>query len=108
MNNMSLNHLNIIRDIFLGHHTTRSRTSVFHADLPAIQHALALHGIHHHDMPLIDCRHALIHHIITGAFVLIIQPTQGTYLLHLLGLNLGLAEQYPKDICQRLTSPKRH
>lgn len=67
MNNMSLNHLNIIRDIFLGHHTTRSRTSVFHADLPAIQHALALHDIHHHDMPLIDCRHALIHHIITGA-----------------------------------------
>ncbi|KAJ7847498.1 hypothetical protein B0H14DRAFT_2770090, partial [Mycena olivaceomarginata] len=38
---------------------------VFHADLPALQHALALHGILYADMNLSQCRHALIHHIIT-------------------------------------------
>ncbi|KAJ6531530.1 hypothetical protein DFH09DRAFT_1370526, partial [Mycena vulgaris] len=40
MNNMSMNSLNIIRDIFIGHHSTRSRISAFHTDLPVIQHAL--------------------------------------------------------------------
>ncbi|KAJ7789429.1 hypothetical protein B0H14DRAFT_2944590, partial [Mycena olivaceomarginata] len=39
---------------------------LFHADLPALQHALALHGIPYADMNLSQCRHALIHHIITG------------------------------------------
>ncbi|KAJ6543192.1 hypothetical protein DFH09DRAFT_1088894 [Mycena vulgaris] len=67
MNNMFKSSLDIIRDIFLGHHITRSRTSVFHSDLPAIQHALQLHRIPHSDMTLIECRRALIHHIITGA-----------------------------------------
>ncbi|KAJ7813280.1 hypothetical protein B0H14DRAFT_2854305, partial [Mycena olivaceomarginata] len=66
LNNVPLNATNIIRDIFLGHHATRVRTSVFHADLPALQHALALHGIPYADMNLSQCRHALIHHIITG------------------------------------------
>ncbi|KAK6966271.1 hypothetical protein R3P38DRAFT_2591288, partial [Favolaschia claudopus] len=58
---------NIIRDVFLGNHSTRSRTSVFHSDLAVIQHSLILHGIPHQDMTLIQCRRALIHHIITGA-----------------------------------------
>jgi hypothetical protein len=39
---------------------------VFHADLPALQHALALHGIPYADMNLSQCLHALIHHIITS------------------------------------------
>lgn len=59
--------LNILRDIFLGHHSTRSRISVFHADLPTIKIALELHAIPHNDMTLIECRHALLHHIISGA-----------------------------------------
>jgi hypothetical protein len=67
MNNMHIKSSNIIHDIFLGHHSTRARTSVFHTDLVVIQHALALHGILHQNMSLIQCRHALIHHIITGA-----------------------------------------
>lgn len=57
----------ILRDIFLGHHSTRSRTSIFHADLPAIKHALDLHAIPHNDMTLIECRRALLHHIISGS-----------------------------------------
>ncbi|KAJ7756534.1 hypothetical protein B0H14DRAFT_2977588 [Mycena olivaceomarginata] len=65
INNVPLNATNIIRDIFLGHHATRVRTSVFHA-LPALQHALALHGILYADMSLNQCCHALIHHIMTG------------------------------------------
>ncbi|KAK6988531.1 hypothetical protein R3P38DRAFT_3443898, partial [Favolaschia claudopus] len=66
MNNMPIPPSDIIHDIFLGHHSTRARTSVFHADLPSIQHALSLHGIPHQDMTLMQCRRALIHHIITG------------------------------------------
>ncbi|KAJ6612624.1 hypothetical protein B0H10DRAFT_2436897, partial [Mycena sp. CBHHK59/15] len=54
--------LNILRDILLGHHYTCSRISVFHADLPALKIALELHAIPHHNMSLIECRHALLHH----------------------------------------------
>ncbi|KAJ7820756.1 hypothetical protein B0H14DRAFT_2833245, partial [Mycena olivaceomarginata] len=54
--NVPLNATNIIRDIFL----------VFHADLPALQHALALHCVPYADMNLSQCCHALIHHIITS------------------------------------------
>ncbi|KAK7029247.1 hypothetical protein R3P38DRAFT_2524753, partial [Favolaschia claudopus] len=66
MNNIPVHPSEIIHDIFLGHHSTRARTSVFHADLTVIQHSLTLHGIPHQDMTLIQCRRALIHHIITG------------------------------------------
>ncbi|KAJ7801192.1 hypothetical protein B0H14DRAFT_2897042, partial [Mycena olivaceomarginata] len=55
INNVPLNATNIIRDIFLSHHATRVRTSVFHADLPALQHALALHDIPYTDMNLSQC-----------------------------------------------------
>jgi hypothetical protein len=65
---MTINSANIIHAIFIGHHTTRARTSVFHADLSAIRHALLLHGIPHNDMSLFQCRQALIHHIITACF----------------------------------------
>ena len=67
MNNVPKNRLNIIHDIFLGHHSIRSRISVFYADLTVIQYALALHGIPHQNMSIVQCRHALIHHILTGA-----------------------------------------
>jgi hypothetical protein len=40
--------------------------SVFHTDLAVIRHALALHDTAHQNMSLIQCRRALIHHIITG------------------------------------------
>ncbi|KAJ7768039.1 hypothetical protein B0H14DRAFT_2968464, partial [Mycena olivaceomarginata] len=66
INNVPLNATNIIRDIFIAHHATHVRTSVFHADLPVLQHALALHGIPYVDMNLSQCCHVLIHHIITG------------------------------------------
>ncbi|KAF8170541.1 hypothetical protein K438DRAFT_2024370, partial [Mycena galopus ATCC 62051] len=64
MNNTHIKSSNTIHDIFLGHHSTRARTSVFHADLTVIQHALVLHGIPHQNMSLVQCRRALIHHII--------------------------------------------
>ncbi|KAJ7906873.1 hypothetical protein B0H13DRAFT_2333021 [Mycena leptocephala] len=59
--------LNILRNIFLGHHATRSRISIFHSDLPTIKTALELHSIPSHDMSLIECRRTLLHHIISGA-----------------------------------------
>lgn len=37
--------LNVIRDVFLGHHATRSCIYVFHADLQTIHRALDLHAI---------------------------------------------------------------
>ncbi|KAJ6620200.1 hypothetical protein B0H10DRAFT_2023108, partial [Mycena sp. CBHHK59/15] len=40
--------LSILRDIFLGHHATRSRISIFHSDLPTIKTALELHSIPSH------------------------------------------------------------
>jgi hypothetical protein len=58
---------NILRDIFLGHHSARSRISVFHVDLPTIKNALDLHAILHNEMSLIECRHAFLHHIMSGA-----------------------------------------
>jgi hypothetical protein len=61
--------LNILRDIFTAHHYTRSRISAFHSDLDTIQHALTLHTVPHHNMNLVQCRQALIHHLITGACV---------------------------------------
>ncbi|KAJ6605893.1 hypothetical protein B0H10DRAFT_2075484 [Mycena sp. CBHHK59/15] len=59
--------LPILRDIFLGHHATRSRISIFHSDLPTIKTALELHSIPSHNMSLIECRRALLHHILSGA-----------------------------------------
>ncbi|KAJ6555495.1 hypothetical protein B0H10DRAFT_2122915 [Mycena sp. CBHHK59/15] len=59
--------LSILRDIFLGHHATRSRISIFHSDLPTIKTALVLHSIPSHNMSLIECRRALLHHILSGA-----------------------------------------
>ncbi|KAJ7465543.1 hypothetical protein FB451DRAFT_1561364, partial [Mycena latifolia] len=53
--------LNIIRDVFLGHHATRSRISVFHADLQTIHRALDLHAIPYLNLTLIECRQVLIH-----------------------------------------------
>ncbi|KAJ7204982.1 hypothetical protein GGX14DRAFT_397918 [Mycena pura] len=61
--------LNILRDIFIAHYRTHSRISVFHSDLPAIKNALALHAVPHNNMNLIQCRHALIHHLVSGACV---------------------------------------
>jgi hypothetical protein len=66
MNNTHIKSSNIILDIFLGYYSTRARISVFHTDLAVIQHALAFHDITHQNMSLIQCRRALIHHIITG------------------------------------------
>jgi hypothetical protein len=57
----------IINDVFLGHRSTRSHISVFHPELSVVQHSLSLHGIPHHNMNLLECCYALIHHIITGA-----------------------------------------
>ncbi|KAJ7822190.1 hypothetical protein B0H14DRAFT_2598709 [Mycena olivaceomarginata] len=57
----------IIRDILLGHHVSRSRISVFHSDLHTIQRSLDLNAIPHANMTLVQCRHALLHHITTGA-----------------------------------------
>ncbi|KAJ6613003.1 hypothetical protein B0H10DRAFT_2050067 [Mycena sp. CBHHK59/15] len=59
--------LSILRDIFLGHHATCSRISIFHSDLPTIKTALELHSIPSHNMSLIECRRALLHHILSGA-----------------------------------------
>ncbi|KAJ7234431.1 hypothetical protein C8J57DRAFT_1531590 [Mycena rebaudengoi] len=61
--------LNILRDIFTARHSTHSRISVFYSDLPTIHRALELHAIPHYEMTLIQCRHALIHHLATGACV---------------------------------------
>lgn len=66
MTNMTL--LKLLRDIFLGHHATRSRISVFHADLPTIQRSLGLHAIPYAGLTLIQCRRVLLHHIVTGAW----------------------------------------
>ncbi|KAJ7439569.1 hypothetical protein B0H11DRAFT_2205761 [Mycena galericulata] len=63
----SMTSLNIIRDILFGHHTTRSRISVFHADLLMIQRSLELHAVPHAGMTLLQCRRVLLHHITTGA-----------------------------------------
>lgn len=59
--------LNLLRDILLGHHVTRSRISVFHADLPTIQRSLDLHAIPHVGLSIVQCRRLLLHHITTGA-----------------------------------------
>jgi hypothetical protein len=59
--------LNLLRDILLGHHITRSRISVFHADLPTIQRSLELHAIPHAGLTLVQCQRLLLHHITTGA-----------------------------------------
>ena len=58
---------NILRDILTARYRTRSRISVLYSDLKTIQHALTLHTIPHHDMDLVQCRQALIHHLVTGA-----------------------------------------
>lgn len=42
-----LTSLTLLRDILLGHHVTRSRISVFHADLSTIQRSLDLHAVPH-------------------------------------------------------------
>jgi hypothetical protein len=60
---------NILGDIFTAHYRTHSRISVFHSDLPTIKIALALHTIPHSDMNLLQCRRALIHHLVLGACV---------------------------------------
>jgi hypothetical protein len=62
-----LTSLTLLRDILLGHHVTRSRISVFHADLSTIQRSLDLHAVPHATMTLVQCRRALLHHIATGA-----------------------------------------
>lgn len=59
--------LTLLRDILLGHHVTRSRISVFHADLSTIQRSLDLHAVPHASMTLVQCRRALLHHIASGA-----------------------------------------
>jgi uncharacterized protein (DUF2267 family) len=59
--------MNIIRVIFLGHHVTRSRISVFNADLPTIRRALYLHTIPHTNLHLIQCQRMFLHHITTGS-----------------------------------------
>jgi hypothetical protein len=53
----------IIRNILLGHCVTRSCISVFHSDLHTIQRSLDLHAIPHANMTLVQCWHALLHHI---------------------------------------------
>jgi hypothetical protein len=58
--------LNLLCDVMLGNHVTRSRISVFHADLPAIQQSLDLHAVPHAGLTLIQCQY-LLHHIIAGA-----------------------------------------
>jgi hypothetical protein len=40
---------------------------VIHTDLETIQCALVLHTLPHHNMNLVQCREALIHHLVTGA-----------------------------------------
>jgi hypothetical protein len=58
--------LNLLCDITLGNHVTRSRISVFYADLPAIRQSLDLHATPHAGLTLIQCRY-LLHPIIAGA-----------------------------------------
>jgi hypothetical protein len=53
--------MNIICDIFLGHHVICSRISVFNADLPTIRWVLNLHAIPHTNLYLIQCQHVLLH-----------------------------------------------
>jgi hypothetical protein len=63
----SMTSFDLLRDILLGHHVTRSRISLFHADLSTIQRSLDLHAIPHAAMTLVQCRWTLPHHIATGA-----------------------------------------
>ena len=58
--------MTLIQEVFPGHHVTRTRTSVFHTYLSSIQHALNLHGISHIDLPLLEARRVLIHHLASG------------------------------------------
>ena len=51
---------NIIRDILLGRHTTCSRVSVFHSDLPSLKRSLELHAIPISGMSLTQCRRVLL------------------------------------------------
>ncbi|KAJ6542111.1 hypothetical protein B0H10DRAFT_2137028 [Mycena sp. CBHHK59/15] len=51
--------LPILRDIFLGHHATRSRISIFHSDLPTIKTALELSIPSHNITMQIHCTHTL-------------------------------------------------
>jgi len=60
---------NILRDIFTAHHCTHSRISVFHSDLETIKSVLTSHTVPHENLSLVQCRQALIHHLITGACV---------------------------------------
>jgi hypothetical protein len=52
---------NIIRDILFGCHTTRSRVSVFHSDLPSLERSVELHTILTSGMSLTHCRRVLLH-----------------------------------------------
>ncbi|KAJ7211588.1 hypothetical protein GGX14DRAFT_448768, partial [Mycena pura] len=51
--------LTLIREVFLGHHVTRTHTSVFHANL-------SLHGISHTNLDLVQARRMLIYHLVSG------------------------------------------
>ncbi|KAF7371851.1 ATP-dependent DNA helicase [Mycena venus] len=72
--------LNLLRDILLGHHLTRSHIAVFYAGLPTIQRSLDLHAISHVSLTLIQCRR-LLHHIMTGACGFKFVSTAGVFCL---------------------------
>jgi hypothetical protein len=61
--------LKLLNDILLGHHATRTRISVFHADLQTIQRSLELHAIPCARLNLVQCRRIFLHHIASGACV---------------------------------------
>lgn len=68
----------------------RVRALQFFIPILVIQHALALHGIPHQNMNLVQCCRALIHHVITGDcfgnHLMKVMP------LHLTAPNLQLVE----------------
>jgi hypothetical protein len=58
---------NILRDILTARYRTHAGISVLYSDLETIQYAFTLRIAPHHDMNHIQCRQALIHHLMTGA-----------------------------------------
>jgi hypothetical protein len=50
-----------------GHHVQRTRISVFCSDLSTIQCSLELHALPFSNINLVQCRHILLYHMVTGA-----------------------------------------
>ncbi|KAJ7211753.1 hypothetical protein GGX14DRAFT_394071 [Mycena pura] len=59
--------LSILYDNFFAFNKSRSRTSIFDANLRKIHHLMALHGLRNSPENIVECRRILISHLLTGA-----------------------------------------